>query len=104
MIERGESFYQSRMKLFVAELEKSEKLVEDDGRKVLFARHRSVPLTIVKRDGGFTYDTSDLTALRQRLFEELGDWVLYIVDRGQSEHLEVSDGVVSSISYPSLRS
>lgn len=26
-----------------------------------------VPLTIVKSDGGFTYDTSDMAALRQRI-------------------------------------
>jgi len=88
LVERGESFYQSRMQKLVNELDHSGLLTEDEGRKIYFAKNRSVPLTIVKTDGGFTYDTSDLAAIKQRLFEENADWVLYVVDRGQSEHLE----------------
>ena len=37
---------------------------EDEGRKVMFGPGEKVPLTVVKSDGGYTYDTSDLTALR----------------------------------------
>ena len=55
----------------------------DDGRKICWAPGMSVPLTVVKSDGGFTYDTSDVTALNQRLFEEKADVILYIVDQGQ---------------------
>jgi len=54
----------------------------------LFATDHKVPLTVVKSDGGFTYATSDLAALKQRLFEEKADWIIYVVDNGQSEHLE----------------
>ena len=42
-----------------------------------------MPLTVVKTDGGYTYDTSDLAALRHRLEEEKADWILYVVDQGQ---------------------
>ena len=38
--------------------------------QVVFIPGHEVPLTIEKSDGGFTYDTSDLAALKQRLFEE----------------------------------
>lgn len=55
----------------------------DDGRKIVFVPGYSVPLTIVKSDGGFTYDTSDLAALKQRLFEEKADYIIYVVDSGQ---------------------
>ena len=55
----------------------------DDGRKICWAPGMSVPLTVVKSDGGFTYDTSDVTALHHRLFEEKADVVLYVVDQGQ---------------------
>lgn len=58
-------------------------LVEDEGRKVLFVSGISVPLTIVKSDGGFTYDTSDLAAIKQRVEEEKADWIIYVVDAGQ---------------------
>ena len=47
-----------------------------------------MPLTIVKSDGGFTYDTSDLAALRHRVSEERGDWLVYVVDAGQSLHFQ----------------
>lgn len=43
----------------------------------------SIPLTIVKSDGGFTYDTSDLTALKQRIEEVKADHIIYVTDAGQ---------------------
>ncbi|KAL3085143.1 hypothetical protein niasHS_010212 [Heterodera schachtii] len=88
LVERGESFYQSRMQSLIQELEQTQLLVEDEGRKLFFPHECNIPLTVVKSDGGFTYDTSDLATLKQRLSEERADWILYVVDRGQSEHLE----------------
>lgn len=88
IIERGESFYQERMKELVKELEERGELQEDDGRKVLFCPPVKVPLTIVKSDGGFTYDTSDLAAVKQRVEEEKATWIIYVVDSGQALHLE----------------
>lgn len=55
----------------------------DDGRKVVFVPGFPVPLTIMKSDGGYTYDTSDLAALKHRLCEEKGDILIYVVDSGQ---------------------
>jgi arginyl-tRNA synthetase len=42
-----------------------------------------VPLIIVKSDGGFTYDTSDMATIKHRVQEEKGDWLIYVVDAGQ---------------------
>ena len=61
----------------------------DDGRKVMFPSGCEVPLILVKSDGGNTYDTSDMAAIRHRLLQEKIDWVIYVVDAGQSLHLEV---------------
>lgn len=55
----------------------------DDGRKIVFVPGFPVPLTIMKSDGGFTYDTSDLAALKHRLCEEKADILIYVVDSGQ---------------------
>lgn len=55
----------------------------DDGRKIAWAPGMSVPLTLVKSDGGHTYDTSDMAAIRHRLQEEKADWILYVIDQGQ---------------------
>lgn len=49
----------------------------------MFVPGCSVPMTIVKSDGGFTYDTSDMAAIRHRLFDEKADWLIYVVDAGQ---------------------
>lgn len=92
IIERGESFYQSRMEKIVKELEESGWLEEDDGRKIMWgvAEHteNDIPLTIVKSDGGFTYDTSDLATIKQRIEEEKSDWVIYVTDAGQATHFK----------------
>lgn len=59
-------------------------LVElDEGRKIVFAPGQSIPLTIVKSDGGYTYDTSDLAAIKNRLFDEKADIIIYVTDSGQ---------------------
>ena len=54
----------------------------------MFIPGEKVPLTIKKSDGGFTYDTSDMAAAWQRVDKEGGDWLIYVVDSGQSLHLE----------------
>lgn len=86
--ERGESFYQDRMNDVVKDLIEKDMLEEDEGRKVMFGPGEKVPLTVVKSDGGYTYDTSDLTALRQRVTEEKADWIVYVTDSGQSTHFQ----------------
>uniref|UniRef100_A0A2I3H0Z6 Arginine--tRNA ligase, cytoplasmic n=1 Tax=Nomascus leucogenys TaxID=61853 RepID=A0A2I3H0Z6_NOMLE len=88
LIERGESFYQDRMYDIVKEFEDRGFVQLDDGRKIVFVPGCSIPLTIVKSDGGYTYDTSDLAAIKQRLFEEKADMIIYVVDNGQSVHFQ----------------
>jgi arginyl-tRNA synthetase len=95
--ERGESFYQPFMadivKLLTGEgaFANTQRISHwwagviqhDEGRQIVWPPGFSVPLTVVKSDGGYTYDTSDLAALRQRLFDEHADVILYVVDAGQ---------------------
>ncbi|XP_030067658.1 arginine--tRNA ligase, cytoplasmic [Microcaecilia unicolor] len=88
LIERGESFYQDQMTDVVKLFEEKGLVQDDEGRKIVFPPGCSIPLTIVKSDGGYTYDTSDLAAVHQRLFEEKGDIIIYVVDSGQSIHFQ----------------
>lgn len=74
------------MEALVKELDAQGYLEEDEGRKVMFGDGATIPLTVVKSDGGFTYDTSDLAALKHRLYEEKADWVIVITDAGQATH------------------
>ncbi|KAJ1529673.1 hypothetical protein ONE63_006430 [Megalurothrips usitatus] len=85
----GESFYQSRMEQVVKDLEEKGLLEDDDGRKVMFGRADRIPFTIVKSDGGFTYDTSDMATIQYRINELKAEWIIYVVDAGQSTHFEV---------------
>lgn len=90
--ERGESFYQSRMEHIVKILEAGGYLEEDNGRKIMWGHDKSenggIPLTVIKSDGGFTYDTSDLATIKQRIEEEKSDWIIYITDAGQYTHFK----------------
>lgn len=57
--------------------------------KVIFppgSRHEN-PLIITKSDGGFGYDSTDMTAIWYRLFERKADWIVYVTDAGQGPHL-----------------
>ena len=106
-MERGESFYQPMMQDIVDDLELKGTVLfkylvcsgvltnafiglvtQDEGRKVVFAEGFDVPLTIQKSNQAFTYDTSDLAALKHRVQEEKGDWLIYVVDAGQSLHFQ----------------
>lgn len=83
LVERGESYYQKLMDDVVAEFESNGLVKIEDGRKLVFPPDSTIPLTIVKSDGGYTYDTSDLAAIKNRLITEKGDILLYVVDAGQ---------------------
>uniref|UniRef100_A0A3Q1C572 Arginine--tRNA ligase, cytoplasmic n=1 Tax=Amphiprion ocellaris TaxID=80972 RepID=A0A3Q1C572_AMPOC len=89
IVERGESFYQEMMTDVVKEIEGRGLVEMDEGRKIVFVPGHSIPLTVVKSDGGYTYDTSDLAALRQRIFDEKADIIIYVVDSGQGTHLQL---------------
>ncbi|VDM57277.1 unnamed protein product [Angiostrongylus costaricensis] len=86
----GESFYQKMMVELVHDLKKTQldSIREEEGRLLYFPVDCEVPLTIVKSDGGYTYDTSDMAALRYRLHTMNADWIIYVVDAGQSLHFE----------------
>jgi arginyl-tRNA synthetase len=93
LVVQGESFYHVRMKLLVEFLEESNLLENkensDDKCKVYFPKNNSkFPLILEKSQGGFTYDTSDLTALKYRLDEVKANKIIYVVDSGQKDHLE----------------
>src|SRR5438309_9931449 len=92
------------MKEDVKDLETRGFLIEEEGRKVFFPSEESkklffpsdksasnkeenVPLTIVKSDGGFTYDTSDLTCIRYRIQEMKTSRIIYVIDNGQALHM-----------------
>ena len=89
LVECGESFYQDKIPSLIEELEMKNILIEEDGRKIIRVANYDLPLTIVKTDSGYTYDTTDLAAVRYRLVDLNMDKIIYVVDEGQSLHFEL---------------
>jgi len=80
-----ESFYQDFIRSSLLD-DLAPLLKHEDGRQVIYLEGHKVPLTVVKSDGGFTYDTTDLAALKYRLQTLKMDKIIYVVDNGQAEH------------------
>lgn len=55
---------------------------------MMFVPNFDVPLIIQKKDGGFGYDSTDLMALKYRTLVTKADWIIYVVDSGQSLHFQ----------------
>ncbi|MBS0624779.1 MAG: arginine--tRNA ligase [Verrucomicrobia bacterium] len=93
--ERGESFYNPYLAEVVTEFDKKGLITISDGAKCIFLEGYAnregepLPLMIQKADGGFNYDTTDLAALRHRIFVEKADRLIYVVDAGQSLHFQM---------------
>jgi arginyl-tRNA synthetase len=93
--ERGESFYNPYLKDVVEELEKKHLVTVSDGAKCIFLegfKNREgepLPMIIQKSDGGYNYATTDLAALRHRIFIEKADRIICITDLGQSLHFQM---------------
>ncbi len=56
--------------------------------QVVWVEGEKVPLMVQKSDGGFGYGTTDMAALRQRVRDERGEWLIYVVDEGQAGHFK----------------
>ncbi|KAG8464342.1 hypothetical protein KFE25_003405 [Diacronema lutheri] len=89
--EVGESFYNPFIPAVVSTLERYGQVVTEGGAKVIFppqSKH-AIPLIVVKSDGGFNYDSTDLAAVWYRLCELKAEWVIYVVDAGQGSHFDL---------------
>lgn len=75
----------------VVEAEKPAEVEAGDGRKAkcIFIEKYPIPLMVVKSDGGYNYDTTDLACIKYRLQTLKADRIVYITDLGQREHFEM---------------
>jgi arginyl-tRNA synthetase len=91
----GESFYSPMLPDVAAELESRGLARIVEGALMAFPPGftgrdgRPVPLIVRKRDGGYTYDTTDLAAIRYRARDLHADRILYVVGADQRLHLEM---------------
>ena len=69
LTEVGESFYKGLVE-------------ESEGMLIVRQDNYDIPLIVRKSDGGFGYDSTDMTALSYRLRDLKRDWIIYVTDAG----------------------
>ncbi|MGI9645560.1 MAG: arginine--tRNA ligase [Ilumatobacteraceae bacterium] len=91
----GESAYQPLMPGVIERLDEAGLLQESDGADVVFPPGfenrdgQPLPLIVQKGAGGFNYATSDLACVIDRVERLDADLMLYVIDAGQSTHLQM---------------
>ncbi|KAI6679557.1 hypothetical protein NL676_033438 [Syzygium grande] len=87
--EKGESFYNPYIPSVLEKLSNLGLVEESEGARVIFIEGYERPLIVVKKDGGYNYASTDLSALWYRLNIEKAEWIIYVTDVGQSEHFQM---------------
>lgn len=82
----GESYYSAMLPEVVNDLLKKGIAQESDGAIVIFFGADEPPALIRKKDGAFTYTTTDLATIRYRMERWHPDAILYVVDFRQGLH------------------
>ncbi|KUF17494.1 arginine--tRNA ligase [Streptomyces silvensis] len=91
----GESGYNDMLAETCRLLEESGVAVRSEGALCVFFDDvkgpdgNPVPLIVQKSDGGFGYAATDLSAIRDRVFNVKADTLLYVVDARQSLHFKM---------------
>jgi arginyl-tRNA synthetase len=84
----GESFYNSWLPEVVRSLEERGLAHRSEGAVVIFFQPDAPPALIQKKDGAYTYTTTDLATIRYRVETWQPDAILYVVDARQALHFQ----------------
>ena len=93
--DRGESFYAAMLPDVVRAFREQGLAVESQGAICVFLEGfvgrdgEPVPMIIQKSDGGYNYDTTDLAALKHRIFELDAKRLIYVVGIAQKHHFDM---------------
>jgi len=103
--DRGESFYQSMLADIVREFREKGLAVVSEGATCVFLEGYitregdPLPMMIQKSDGGYNYDTTDLAAVRHRVFELGARRLIYVVGVAQKQHFDMLFAAVRKIGW-----
>lgn len=84
----GESFYNPFLPDVVTSLRAKGLAEESKGALVIFFGENEPPAIVQKRDGAFTYATTDLATIRYRMEHDQPNAILYVVDFRQALHFK----------------
>jgi arginyl-tRNA synthetase len=92
---RGESFYNDKLASVVGDLKKIGLATESNAAVCVFPpgfktkEGEPLPFIIQKSDGAFLYATTDLAALRYRVYKLGADRIVYVTDARQIQHFQM---------------
>lgn len=78
----GESYYNQYIPGVLKELDEKKLTKMDQGALCMYVKSHKVPLMLVKSDGGYNYDTTDMACAWVRLTQWKGDRLIYVTDVG----------------------
>lgn len=84
----GESFYNPMLPDVVQSLLERGIAQRSQGAVVIFFGENEPPALIQKKDGAYTYTTTDLATIRYRMAQWQPDAILYVVDSRQALHFK----------------
>ena len=84
----GESYYNPMLPAVVADLQAKGLAETSQGAIVVFFGEKDPPALIQKRDGAFTYTTTDLATIQYRIEHWHPHAILYVVDSRQAFHFK----------------
>jgi arginyl-tRNA synthetase len=87
-VQLGESFYDAMLPEVVSKLREHGLAEQSEGATVVFSETTKAPMIVQKRDGAFTYATSDLAKVKYCEDEFDADRLLYVVDSRQGDHFK----------------
>lgn len=96
----GESHYNPQLAGVVADLKTKGLATESDGATCVFVEGNDAPLIVQKADGAFTYGTTDLATIQDRVEKHHANRVLYVVDLRQGEHFKLLFATADTWGYP----
>jgi arginyl-tRNA synthetase len=101
-VQLGESFYDPQLASVVADLQRRGIAEESEGAIVVFVEKTAAPFIVRKRDGAFTYATTDLATIKHRAVTWQPDQMLYVVDHRQGDHFKQLFEVARKWGYDSV--
>ena len=97
----GEAFYSDKMDEVIEILEKSGKLKDSQGTKIIEMKDKNIaPLIVIKSNGSTTYATRDLAAILYRTRTYDFDKALYVVSYEQALHFRQLFEVAQYLGIP----
>jgi arginyl-tRNA synthetase len=100
VFECGESFYNDKIPAVIQEFEKAGLVrIEEGGAKCVFVDKFRVPLMLQKSDGGYGYDSTDMAALKHRLFTIKAKRIICITDFSQGDHFKMCNTAARDIGW-----